>query len=178
MRGLKIAGLLIALFCFAVVCYAWLPGRMTGGGSVFVGQNEDIQVDINGGTDELMRVTHGFEIHCQAEGTLLPPTPNNLEINWPGNRFHLDVLTLGICSWDSTIDPRPPAAGFNTFTGIGTGKLNGEDVATIYFVFKDAGERGTNDTEQVTIIRDSDGFTALDFGPLYLTFGNHQAHKK
>jgi hypothetical protein len=44
----------------SVVCLAWVfPGRMTGGGSVFVA-SENMSVTTNGGTDAF-RVTHGFE---------------------------------------------------------------------------------------------------------------------
>ena len=48
------------------------PGRMTGGGSIQCG--------------DFGRVTHGFELHCFADGVI---EPNNLEINWGGgNNFH------------------------------------------------------------------------------------------
>ena len=53
-------------------------GRMTGGG----GQN----VEIGG-----IYVTRGFTIHCDLV------LSNNLEINWPGNKWHIDKpLTLAI----------------------------------------------------------------------------------
>ena len=48
-----------------------LLGRMTGGGSVLGS-----------------RVTHGFELHCN-----VTQTPNRLQVNWAGNRFHLEPLT-------------------------------------------------------------------------------------
>jgi hypothetical protein len=51
------------LFFSAVVCLAWVPGRMTGGGSFFQGD---------------LRVTHGFELHCGSDANPAPPTPNNL----------------------------------------------------------------------------------------------------
>ncbi|PYQ67730.1 MAG: hypothetical protein DMF54_03455, partial [Acidobacteria bacterium] len=80
-----------------------LPGRMTGGGSVFTKANG--------------RVTHGFELHCDPE-----VGPNNLEINWgPGNHFHLEDLTSAVCTDDPNIAPPPPPAGFDTYNGTGTG---------------------------------------------------------
>ena len=55
-----------------------LPGRMTGGGSVF-GKGSQ-------------RVTHGFELHCDPE-----VGPNNLEVNWSGNHFHMEELLTASC---------------------------------------------------------------------------------
>jgi len=174
MKGLTKAGLRIVLLGFAVVCLACeFPGRMTGGGSVFVGSSY-MEVKISGSTDD-MRVTHGFEIHCGDPGNV--PGPNNLEINWPGYRFHLEELLQGRCYYDPEINPRPPAAGFNTFVGMGIGKLNGVDGASIEFTFTDAGEPGTKDKEAVAILPPGGGEPVLEFGPTFLTFGNHQAHK-
>src|SRR3954453_19059186 len=91
----------VMLLLSAAIVYAWLPGRMTGGGSIF--------------TDSGVRVTHGFELHCSPESG---PTrePNNLEINWDsGNHFHLNTLTSGDCSSDG-FSPAPPpktASGFD-----------------------------------------------------------------
>jgi len=63
---LKAAVLIILLLGVSVVCLAWVfPGRMTGGGSVFVA-SENTSVTTNGGTDAF-RVTHGFEIHCGSD---------------------------------------------------------------------------------------------------------------
>jgi len=82
--ALKVAGLMVLLVSFAVVCLAWVfPGRMTGGGSVFVGSDN-------------MRVTHGFEIHCGSDKNPGGPGPNNLEVNWPDHQFHMKTLTLDI----------------------------------------------------------------------------------
>src|SRR6202008_2840949 len=102
-----------------------LPGRMTGGGSV-----------INNG----LRVTHGFELNCD-----VTQQPQRLEVNFSGNRFHLEQLNTAFCSLDPTINAGQPAAGFNTYTGSGVGNYNGVSGATINFVFTDAGEPGTND---------------------------------
>src|SRR5690242_533110 len=97
-----------------VVCLAWQPGRMTGGGSVFQGPN---QVD-TANLDNTGRVTHGFEIHCGSEANP-SSTKNNLQINWgtPGDkhRFHLDdTLISADCFFDPSVgSPNPPPAGFN-----------------------------------------------------------------
>lgn len=81
---LKAAGVIIGLVGVSVLCLAWVfPGRMTGGGSVFVA-SENMAVHTNGGTDAF-RVTHGFEIHCGSDANHAGPPPNNLEVNWPGH---------------------------------------------------------------------------------------------
>ena len=159
--------------------------RMTGGGSIFENpiisgtsntsntSNPKIEVDINGTVDPT-RVTHGYEIECGAP----PPKQQNLEVNWPGHHFHLETLTLGTCVCDPTL--LPPAnhdAGFNKFTGAGTGKLDGVEGASIVFVFTDQGEPGTNDTESMTIF-DPGGNVVLNFNTAPLTFGNQQAHRE
>lgn len=137
-----------------------VPGRMTGGGSVF--------------TIDDVRVTRGFEIHCDLR------EPNNLEVNWPGNRFHTTELTSAVCT-DSPAIEEPPTAPFDTFTGTGDGKLNNKPGARIEFVFVDAGEPGTSDTATMKIY-DADGNLVLDVTgdpavPGYLDRGNIQAHK-
>ena len=108
-----------------------LPGRMTGGGSVF-------RID---GT----RVTRGFEIHCDLR------EPNNIQVNWPGNRFHLTDLTGAVCTDSPIIDQLPRSSPFDTFQGEGDGLLNGDPGARIEFVFVDAGEPGSNDTASIQI---------------------------
>ena len=132
-----------------------LPGRMTGGGSVF-GKGSQ-------------RVTHGFELHCDPE-----VGPNNLEVNWGGNHFHMEELLTAVCTDDPSIAPPPPPAGFDTYTGTGTGRCNGADGATISFVFTDAGEPGKFDTAEIQIsgCPSIGGITVS--GPLKK--GNHQAH--
>ena len=129
---------------------------MTGGGSVF--------------TTAGMRVTHGFELHCN-----ILDLPNNLEINWDGgNNFHLDALTSAFCFDDPAIAPAPPKAPFDTYVGAGTGTLNGSP-ATIQFRLTDAGEPGTKDTAAYRIIQG--GVVVLSVGPANLEKGNQQAHK-
>lgn len=133
---------------------------MTGGGSIFDG--------IGGAVEYTGRTTHGFVVHCD------PRNSDNLQINWEGNRFHLTDLTSAMCPDTDGITPNPPDAEFDTFVGIGTGKLNNRPGATIMFTFTDAGEPGVAD-EATIMIMDADDNTVLDIsGPL--TFGNHQAH--
>lgn len=130
------------------------PGRMTGGGSVF--------------TSDGTRVTHGFELHCNSANM-----PNNLEVNWAGNRFHLDTLTAVFCSNDPSFRPNPPDAGFNTLQGSGTGTYNGVPGATAQFTFTDAGEPGTKDSAQIVI---KEGTTTVLTVAGHLDHGNQQAH--
>jgi hypothetical protein len=128
---------------------------MTGGGSVF-GKGSQ-------------RVTHGFELHCDPE-----VGPNNLEVNWAGNHFHMEELLTAVCSDDPSIAPPPPPAGFDTYVGTGTGRCNGVAGASISFTFTDAGEPGTKDTAtfDITGCPDIGGISVS--GPLKK--GNHQAH--
>ncbi len=135
-------------------------GRMTGGGSVF--------------TMDGVRVTRGFEIHCDLRD------PNNIEVNWQGNSFHMDQLTSAICTEDpGIIQQPPPSAPFDTFVGEGTGRLRQGGTtdfdATIQFVFVDAGEPGTSDTASI-IIRDGGGTVVLEVSG-FLNRGNLQTHK-
>jgi hypothetical protein len=130
------------------------PGRMTGGGSVF-------KLD---GT----RVTRGFEIHCDLR------EPNNIQVNWPGNRFHMTDLTSAVCI-DTPVDQLPRSAPFDTFQGEGTGKLNGAEGARIEFVFVDAGEPGRNDTAEIRIFDQANDEVLFVSGNL--DRGNMQAHK-
>ena len=123
------------------------PGRMTGGGSVF--------------TADGVRVTHGFELHCNKDAG-----SNNLEVNWEKKNFHLTSLDAShpiSCT---------PTAGFDTIEGWGTGTLNGVPGATIHFTFTDVAEPGKgHDTATIKI----NGGSTLDVsGPL--ESGNHQAH--
>jgi hypothetical protein len=131
-----------------------LPGRMTGGGSI-----------INNG----LRVTHGLTLNCDAT-----QNPQRLQINWDGNRFHLEHLNVASCSLNRSIDAGQPAAGFNTYVGSGVGRLNGVSGATIDFIFTDAGEPGTNDFASYTI-HDADGNLILTASG-NLDNGNQQAH--
>ena len=132
-----------------------VPGRMTGGGSVF--------------TIDDIRVTRGFEIHCDLR------EPNNLQVNWKGNRFHTTKLTGAICTEDPAINQLPRSAPFDTFNGEGIGKLNGEEGARIEFVFVDAGEPGRDDTASIRIYDQLDNLVLEVSG--FIDKGNIQAHK-
>lgn len=131
--------------------------RMTGGGSVF--------------TSDVTRVTHGFELHCS---TL--QKPNNLQVNWSGNRFHLENLSAVTCLDDPALNPAPPPAGFDTYIAEGNGGYNGVSGATIRWTFTDDGETGVDDMATMEI-KDKDGNLVLSVSGK-LTFGNHQAHGK
>ncbi|MFO1422350.1 MAG: hypothetical protein U1F70_01660 [Candidatus Competibacteraceae bacterium] len=133
---------------------------MTGGGSVFTA------------TEPPVRVTHGFVLNCD-----VTRGPNNLEINWGGNRFHLITLTDASCLLIG--NPKPPTAAFDTYQGSGLGYYSGEiganglgAVAT--WTFTDAGEPGKGDFAEINI-SDSEGNSVLTVSG-YLTKGNQQAH--
>ena len=149
----------------AAVAYA---GRsncwMTGGGSVFR-EGDGVEIVTTG--PKVGRVTHGFELRCDGR-------PSNLEINWDGNRFHLEQLTSAVCTDSPLITPNPPDALFDTFTGTGNGRYNGAAGATAEWVFTDAGEGGSGDTATIRI-EDAGGNVVLEVSG-FLTFGNHQAH--
>jgi hypothetical protein len=143
-------------------------GRMTGGGSIF--------------TPDGVRVTHGFELHCNPA-----IQPNNLQVNIHNpqrDRFHLENLISVQCSDDPTIEPDPPAAPIDTYHALGMGRLNGVSGYTIHFTFTDAGEPGRDDLAEYEIWLDSNSNglidsgeeVVLDVGLTPLTFGNHQAH--
>jgi len=130
-------------------------GFMTGGGKV---------------KNQTASATFGFELSCSTTST-----PNNLQVNWgKGNKFHLDTLTGASCTDNPAITPNPPAAGFDTYSGSGSGRYNGTPGATAQWTFTDAGEPGTNDT--VTLqVKDAAGNVVLDVSGT-LSGGNIQAH--
>ena len=140
-----------------------LAGRsncwMTGGGSIFDSAGETI---VEG------RNTHGFVVHCD------PRNSDNLQINWEGNRFHLTSLTGAMCIDDPLLTPETPDAQFDTFIGMGEGRLNNVNGYGIYFVFTDDGQPGVGDTALI-IITDPNGVEVRNIEGS-LTFGNHQAH--
>jgi hypothetical protein len=129
--------------------------RWTGGGTI--------------GTDREPRVTHGFELHCSVD-----QLPNNLEVNWGGDHFHLDALTQVECSDDPTIDPRPPRAGCDTIHGWGDGKYDGVSGYLVEFILTDAGEPGRVDWAWIKITN-SNGDTVMEVSG-FLKSGNQQAH--
>jgi hypothetical protein len=134
-------------------------GRMTGGG-VFISQQ-----------DEKTRVTYGFELHC--DETL---EPNRLEINWTGNRFHLESVSSIFCVLDANVQtgPQPPAASFNTLYLTGAGRYNGTAGYNISITLVDAGEPGKKDTATFVITDSFGNYILRTTGTL--TVGNNQAH--
>lgn len=130
--------------------------RWTGGGTIGTGRDP--------------RVTHGFELHCNVN-----QLPNNLEVNWGGNHFHLNVLTKVECSDDPAITPNPPRAGCDTIHGWGDGKYNGVSGYHVEFIFTDAGEPGKNDWAWILITNPSGG-TVMEVSG-FLKSGNQQAHR-
>jgi len=137
-----------------------LDGRITGGGSNF--------------TIEDVRITKGLQLHCDLRD------PNNFEINWPGNSFHLLDLTAANCTEDPDIIQAPPASSpFDTFNGFGTGRLKSggttDSDATVEFILVDEGEPGVNDTARITV-RNGNGDIVL-FVENFLKKGNFQTHK-
>lgn len=136
-------------------------GRMTGGGSVF--------------TIDDVRVTRGFEIHCDLR------KPNNIEVNWPGNAFHMTELASAVCTDTVAVQAPPQSSPFDTFQGTGVGRLNNKPGARIEFVFVDAGEPGTSDTAWIKIYDADDTLVLYVPGdpnvPGYLEYGNLQTHK-
>ena len=127
--------------------------RMTGGGKIVGGSN----------------VTHGFQLYCDpAQG------PSHLEVNLGrGNKFHLESLTSASCTDDPSIEPNPPGAGFDTYDGTGTGRLNGVSGATAEWTFTDAGEPGDEDFADIVITDPAGNVVAVSGA---LSRGNHQAH--
>ena len=124
-----------------------------------------------GGTIKGTTTRHGLELHCDTSHI-----PNRLEVNWgKTNKFHLETLTSAACSDDPSISPNPPAAGFDTYVGKGTGRYNGVPGATAEWTFTDAGEPGVNDVAKL-LIKDAGGNTVLSVGGT-LKQGNQQAHK-
>lgn len=130
-------------------------GRMTGGGTIPAGKTT-------------LEGKHGFELHCDAADL-----PNRLEVNWgKGNKFHLENLASAVCVDKPTLDEEQPVAGFDTYRGKGTGRLNGVPGATAKWEFTDDGEPGVDDHAIITI---TDGVNTYTFTG-NLKNGNHQAH--
>lgn len=134
----------------------FVDGRMTGGGGQIIIGN--------------VFVSRGLTIHCDIV------LSNNLEINWPGNRWHIDKpLDAATCIDDPAFNPVPPKAPFDTFIGLGTGRLNGVDGSVVMFTFIDNGEPGRTDMASIQIF-DAGGALVLNVPLSNLDRGNLQAH--
>lgn len=132
-------------------------GRMTGGGSVMTAAG--------------VRVTHGLTLQCDAARG-----PNNLQINWGKNSFHLEQLTSALCYDDPNLAPTAPRQNFDTYVGSGSGRLNNQSGATVTWTFTDVGEPGTSDMATIEI-RDAANNVVLSVSG-YLEKGNQQAHNR
>lgn len=137
-----------------------IEGRMTGGGfQIRIGQ---------------VRITGGLTLHC--DNTL----SNNLQINWPGAKWHIEKESLEeiMCIDDPAFEPHPPKAPFDTFIATAIGKLNGVDGSVIHFRFIDDGEPGRfHDLVEIHIFDPNDPSTEVLGVPLTLIdLGNLQAH--
>jgi hypothetical protein len=133
-------------------------GRFTGGGfQIRVGE---------------ARVTRGLTVHCDL---LLS---NNLEVNWGGNKFHMEEhLVTTECSDDPAIIQFPPAAPLDTLIGVGRGRYNNEGGYTIEFTFVDYGEPGSSDRAALRIYQTANPANVVLNIPLQLlSGGNLQAH--
>jgi hypothetical protein len=166
--------------------YVSLPGRMTGGGSVFYPRNS--QALVEGKKEGNVRITHGFELHCTDVGL-----PNRLEVVWHdgSNAFHLESIdyTKVKCTQVSNPpDQEQPEAHFDTYEGEGYGRVNSNPGALYKIKFKltDHGEPGGKDATPNSL--DTADFVLINVSatgtPLYLSSygekaleqGNHQAH--
>ncbi len=156
LNGLELGALVIFYNRFVPPPPPSVDGRMTGGGK---------QTLVNG-----VSITRGFTIHCDII------LSNNLEINWPGNKWHIDKpLTSARCFDDPNVAPAPPQAPFDTFVGEGLGELNGVAGSLVKFTFIDAGEPGTSDMAGIQIF-DANNNLVLDVPLSLLGNGNIQAH--
>ncbi len=128
-------------------------GMMTGGGTI---------AHLGG------KVKHAFTLRCDAAAK-----PQQLQVEWGKNTFHLEALISAFCGDDPSITPGQSNAGFDTYGGSGTGRLNGASGATAEWEVSDGG-KGANDALRIEI-RDAGGAVVLAATGLLLG-GNHQAH--
>jgi hypothetical protein len=141
-------------------------GRWTGGGTIDSGAIAPESVIGK-------RVTHGFEFHNDLD------KPNNFEVNWGGNYFHMTELTWAYCWMNpELLQPNPPVAPVNEVWGIGTGKYNGVEGYIINFHLTDTGEPGgLNDIAEITITGPGPTFEVVLQVSGELIKGNQQAHR-
>jgi len=125
-----------------------------------------------GGQTANFAASHGFEVGCSVNSN-----HNNLEVNWAGgNNFHMDTITSVTCFLDPALpNPAPPPAGFNVMILHGTGTFNNQPGASVFAIFTDAGEPGTNDEAQIIVT--FNGSTVLDVPLAKIATGDQQAHR-
>lgn len=136
-----------------------LQGRMTGGG-------------VKATNDAGDPVTFGVEIHCDI--TL----SNNIEINWPGHKWHLTKpITDSDCE-NVDNDAPPPASPIDTFKGHAFGQLDGVGDSEIAWDFEDHGEPGTNDKVELTVYAPGTGLgtPVMHITLQNISIGNWQMH--
>jgi hypothetical protein len=174
----RISGVVAAIACIAVPAVAIgsgpeAKGRMTGGGKV-VGK----AYTYDGGVkrSQSVFVTHGFTLGCD-----IPDRPQRLQVNWGGNRFHMEQLDATECHDSPQRDEGQPVAGFDLYKGWGKGRYNGVSGAKVEFKFTDNGEPGENDEIRIRIW-DKNGNIVLKVDdtptPTLVLGGNHQAHRE
>lgn len=165
-----------------LTCPRTTDGVMTGGGSVFTGEDD---LWVPAGT----RLTHGFELHCNPA-----ERGNNLQVdvhlpNGDGGRFHLDELQFAWCWDDPAIEAKPRTAPFDVYFGRGVGRYNGEPGFCADWQFSDAGEPGASDRVMSMRIWKAPAGATCDHAEFFLfsvylqpghllTYGNHQAHAR
>jgi hypothetical protein len=137
-----------AVLLIPTAALAWFcgTGRMTGGGKL-------VSVLDNNGTPTDVTATNGYELHCDGS------SPNNLEVNLHDpsqGHFHLDTLQTTNCFTDPNFNSSQPAAGFNTFQGVGIGTWDNVTPACAEWSFVDGQGSAQNNFSYIKI-------TSLDF---------------
>jgi hypothetical protein len=179
-------------------------GFMTGGGHILAPstltiENNSIEDKKNNAKSQAngnFRLSHGFELHCNPEFL-----PNNLQVNWLGNSFHMTELISATCLDDNTnwlgnsfhmtelisatcLDdntpndpPKSPHPGptLDVYVGEASGRFNGEEDAHAEWIFTDNGEPGKKDEIIKLIIKNSNDDVVLSIDETFeLKGGNHQ----
>jgi hypothetical protein len=127
-------------------------GYFTGGGRVNLNQTDistnNAEISMRYDDQNIDKVTHGFQLHCDSNSG-----PNNLEVNWLGNKFHLEQLENALCYEDGTIN---------------YGRYNGQCGAYAKWVMDDNGEPGKIDQIVALVIWNSTGDLVLNINPNHL----------
>jgi hypothetical protein len=120
-------------------------------------------------TPTTFKLTHGFELHCDAASG-----PNNLEINWLQSQFHLEELETATCIDDGSTNEPPPSTNtkpngpgptLDIYQGFGYGRYNGVCGASAQWNFDDNGEPGKADQIVALVIKDKDSNIVLSINP-------------
>jgi hypothetical protein len=134
-----------------------LQGRMTGGG-------------VKATNDAGDPVTFGVEIHCDII------LSNNIEINWPGHKWHLTKPIVSSDCENQNNDAPPPASPIDTFKGVAFGELDGVGDSKITWDFEDHGEPGTNDKVELTVFAPGSNTIVMHITLQNISIGNWQMH--